>query len=87
MGRLEYYFEPFVGNTHSISSVTGTLMTQAYQTAHEIIKKHVNAGPDDVLINAGFGMTAAVNKFQRILGLKVPERYHSFIHEKKQKVP
>ncbi len=35
-----------------------------------IIKKHVNAGPDDVLIGAGAGMTAVINKLQRILGLK-----------------
>ncbi|MGB3922835.1 MAG: aminotransferase class V-fold PLP-dependent enzyme, partial [Bacteroidales bacterium] len=38
--------------------------------AQEIIKKHVNAGPDDVLIGAGAGMTAVINKLQRILGLK-----------------
>ena len=68
-------FGPFVGNTHSESNITGTSMTQAYHHAHAIIKKHINAGPDDCLLHAGFGMTAAVNKLQRILGLKVPEQY------------
>lgn len=68
-------FGPFVGNTHSESSVTGGLMTHAYHHAHEIIKKHVNANADDVLLFVGTGMTAAINKFQRILGVKVPERY------------
>jgi selenocysteine lyase/cysteine desulfurase len=62
---------PFVGNTHSESSETGTLMTKAYHLAHEKIKKHVNAGPNDVIITAGNGMTGVVNKLQRIIGLKV----------------
>lgn len=61
---------PFVGNTHTETSETGTLMTHAYHYAKDIIRKHVNAGDDDVVITTGFGMTGAVNKFQRILGLK-----------------
>ena len=68
-------FGPFVGNTHSESNVTGTSMTRAYHHSHDIVKKHVNAGPSDVLLNVGFGMTAAVNKLQRILGLKIPEQF------------
>lgn len=61
---------PFVANTHTETSETGTLMTKAYHTAHRLIKEHVNAGKDDVIITAGFGMTTVINKFQRILGLK-----------------
>lgn len=61
---------PFVGNTHTETSETGLRMTQAYHKSHELIKKHVNAGSNDVIITAGFGMTAVINKFQRILGLK-----------------
>ena len=61
---------PFVGNTHTETSETGTLMTHAYHYAKDIIRKHVNASEDDVLINTGFGMTGAVNKLQRILGFK-----------------
>ncbi|RIH65863.1 aminotransferase class V-fold PLP-dependent enzyme [Mariniphaga sediminis] len=63
-------FGPFVGNTHTETSETGLLMTQAYHRSHEIIKRHVNAGSGDIIITAGFGMTAVINKFQRILGLK-----------------
>jgi len=63
-------FGPFVANTHTETSETGSIMTWAYHHAQEIIKKHVNAGPDDVLIAAGAGMTAVVSKFQRMLGLK-----------------
>ncbi len=71
--KMAQEFGPFVGNTHSGSSITGTSMTTAYHLAHDLIKKHVHADANDVIIHAGFGMTAAVNKFQRILGLKVPE--------------
>ncbi len=68
-------FYPMVGNTHSESSITGCLMTNAYHKAQKIIKEHVNASADDIIISAGFGMTAVVNKLQRILNLKVPEKY------------
>jgi selenocysteine lyase/cysteine desulfurase len=66
---------PYVANTHTETTLTGTVMTDAYHQAHHIIKKHVNAGPDDSLLFAGFGMTAVINKFQRILGLRMPEQY------------
>jgi selenocysteine lyase/cysteine desulfurase len=65
-------FGPFVGNTHSESSATGSAMTLAYQEAHRILKAHVHAGPDDVILTGGSGMTGMVNKFQRLLGLKAP---------------
>ena len=70
-------FGPFVGNTHSESSITGGLMTHAYHHAHEIIKKHVNASENDALLFIGSGMTGAINKFQRILGVKVPDRFRN----------
>ncbi|HEX5316634.1 MAG TPA: aminotransferase class V-fold PLP-dependent enzyme [Candidatus Kapabacteria bacterium] len=67
-------FGPYLANTHTETSITGSFMTRAYHEAKAIIKMHVNAGSGDVLIPAGSGMTGAVNKFQRILGLKVPEQ-------------
>lgn len=87
-GRLYYpieekmigIFGPLVGNTHSDSSITGTSMTQSYRRAHEIIKEHVNADKDDVILTAGSGMTGMVNKFQRILGLKISEQLKDFLH-------
>jgi selenocysteine lyase/cysteine desulfurase len=72
-------FGPFVGNTHSESSITGTTMTSAYHHAHNIIKNHCNATTDDVIITAGSGMTALINKFQRILGLKIPEQLKGYL--------
>jgi selenocysteine lyase/cysteine desulfurase len=68
--RLINDFGPYVANTHTETSETGKLMTNAYHHAHTFIKSHVNAGKKDVIITAGFGMTTVINKFQRILGLK-----------------
>ncbi len=64
-------FAPFVANTHTEASETGSLMTLAYHHAQKLIKEHVNAGPNDVIITAGSGMTTVVNKFQRMLGLRI----------------
>ena len=73
--RILGEFGPLVGNTHSESSTTGSAMTHAYHVAHQIIKQHVHAGPNDALLFVGFGMTPAINKLQRILGLKFHERF------------
>ena len=71
--KLVNEFGPFVANTHTETSITGSAMTMAYHKARSIIKKHVNANEEDVLITSGTGMTGMINKFQRILGLKVSE--------------
>ncbi len=68
--KIQEDFGPFVANTHTETSETGTRMTQSYHHAQHIIKKHVNAGPNDVIINAGSGMTTVINKMQRMMGLK-----------------
>ncbi|MUU77516.1 aminotransferase class V-fold PLP-dependent enzyme [Winogradskyella endarachnes] len=69
---------PFVANTHTETTVSGTAMTKAYHKARRIIKDHVNANEDDILIVSGNGMTGVVNKFQRILGLKIPENLQEY---------
>ncbi|MCT4645424.1 MAG: aminotransferase class V-fold PLP-dependent enzyme [Carboxylicivirga sp.] len=69
---------PMVANTHSESSDTGMIMTNIYKHSHNIIKEHVNAGEDDIIITAGFGMTYVVNKLQRMLGMRVPEQAQQF---------
>ncbi|MEA3317807.1 MAG: aminotransferase class V-fold PLP-dependent enzyme, partial [Bacteroidota bacterium] len=80
-------FGPFVANTHTETSETGTRMTHSYHYAKKIIKKHVNAGPDDVFIQAGFGMTAAINKLQRILGFKTSEHLNKNTYLKEVERP
>jgi selenocysteine lyase/cysteine desulfurase len=72
---LQYSVLPFFANTHTQTTITGTMMTRAYEQAKSIIKEHVNANNEDVLIFCGSGMTAAVNKLQRLLGLKTHEQH------------
>ena len=85
--KLMNEFGPFVANTHTETTVSGTAMTKAYHKARSIIKQHINANTDDVLITDGTGMTGVVNKFQRILGLKVPENLKDFINIPDEKKP
>ncbi len=66
---------PLVANTHTDTNYTGSAMTYAYHQARQIIKDHVGAAPQDILISSNSGMTGVVNKFQRILGLKLHESF------------
>ena len=81
-------FGPFVANTHTETSTSGAAMTLAYHEARNIIKRHVNANENDVLITTGTGMNGVVNKFQRILGLKVSEnlKNHTQIPEELKQI-
>ena len=78
--RMMKDFGPFVANTHTETTVTGTRMTEAYHAAHDIIKKHVNADTNDVIITQGSGMTGVMAKFQRMLGLRIPEQISKQVH-------
>jgi selenocysteine lyase/cysteine desulfurase len=76
--KISNDFGPFVANTHTETTVSGTAMTKAYHKAKDIIKAHVNSNDDDILIVSGNGMTGVINKFQRILGLKIPENLKAY---------
>ncbi len=78
--RIQNEVLPFFANTHTETTITGTLMSRAYEKAKSIIKGHVRANAGDVLLFCGSGMTAAVNKLQRILGLRLPERIADYIN-------
>lgn len=78
---------PLVANTHTESTYTGCAMTEAYNRAKTIIKTHVGANDKDILISSNSGMTGVVNKFQRILGLKIHEKYRSRIKLEDQEKP
>lgn len=77
--RLRDEILPFFANTHTTSTITGETMSTAYEEAKALIKEHVHAGEEDVLIFCGSGMTAAVGKLQRILGLRLPERFMDYV--------
>ena len=78
---------PFVGNTHTETTVTGTNMTAAYRQAKQIIKRHVHANDSDAIFFSGFGMTAVINKLQRLLGLRIPEQYCGKLPGRSRKKP
>lgn len=63
---------PMIANTHSFSSETGKVSTYAYQHARKIIKEHVNANNDDILVTAGTGMTGVLSRLQRVMELRWP---------------
>jgi selenocysteine lyase/cysteine desulfurase len=85
--KMKNQFGPMVGNTHSEASTTGRTMTIAYHEAQQLIKRHVNADEDDVIITTGFGMTSALAKFQRILGIKLPERLSQYCNLPEEERP
>ncbi|OMQ07814.1 aminotransferase class V-fold PLP-dependent enzyme [[Flexibacter] sp. ATCC 35103] len=68
---------PMIANTHSFSSQTGKASTYAYQHARDLIKKHVNANEHDCLVATGTGMTAALSKLQRIMGLRSKDNIYN----------
>lgn len=70
---LQQQILPFFANTHTETTYTGIATTTAYEAARQTIKTHVNANAGDMLIFSGSGMTAAVNKLQRLLGLRFPQ--------------
>jgi len=85
--KITNQFGPFVGNTHTETCETGTLMTKAYHLAQRKIKEHVNAGPNDVIITAGSGMTTVINKFQRILGFRAMHKMDKLYQLPKEERP
>jgi selenocysteine lyase/cysteine desulfurase len=85
--KMQTFFGPFVANTHTESNATGTAMTQSYHEAKHVIKTHVHANENDVLLFAGSGMTGAVTLLQRILGWRLPERYNPQVTISEQERP
>lgn len=85
--KLSEIIGPYIGNTHTETSLTGTAMTMAYHEAKKIIKRHVNAHKEDVLICAESGMTGVINKFQRILGLKLHEKFKNLVEISEEEKP
>jgi selenocysteine lyase/cysteine desulfurase len=79
-GRALGFIEDFVrdevlpryANTHSEASGTGLQTTRLREDARAIIHRAVGGTDDTVVIFAGTGSTAAINKIIGILGLRLP---------------
>lgn len=85
--KISEVFGPFMANTHTESNITSLMMTGIYNQSRKIIKEHVNANENDVVILDGFGMTSVMNKLQRILGIRVPEQWKERIKLSKRDRP
>jgi hypothetical protein len=48
MEYMQKEIMPFVANTHTQATITGTLMSKAYEKAKLIIKRHAKGNNDDV---------------------------------------
>ncbi len=85
--KLNYEIAQYIGNTHTESNLTGTIMTDAYHTSQKYIKKHVNATEKDVILLNGSGMTGALAKLMRIMGFQVPVRLRNCIKLEESEKP
>ena len=60
---------PLYANTHTEASATGRQTTALREEARAIIHRAVNGSEDDVVVFCGSGVTAAIDKLRRVLGL------------------
>ena len=63
---------PTYGNTHTTTSVTSQQTTVFRNEARELVARSVNANDEDIVIFAGSGSTAAINKLVHILNITEP---------------
>jgi len=59
-------------NTHTEDDVTGRNMSGIMHRAEKNIKKSFNAEKNGIIIETGSGSTAAISKFQEIIGVRFP---------------
>ncbi len=60
---------PLYANTHTEASATGRQMTALREEARGIIHRAVNGRVEDVVVFCGSGVTGAIDKLRRVLGL------------------
>jgi selenocysteine lyase/cysteine desulfurase len=63
---------PFYANTHTEASATGRHTTRLREQARCVIHQAVNGGEEHAVIFTGSGSTDAIDRFMRILGLRIP---------------
>ncbi len=78
-GRCLHFIEKYLmqllrhyANSHTEDDITGRNMTRILRQAEEAIKNAVNAGPNGRIVSVGFGSTAAIDRFQQIVGVALP---------------
>src|SRR4249919_1522633 len=63
---------PMYANTHTEASATGLQTTALREEARGIIHRAVNGSAEDVVLFCGSGVTGAIDKLRRVLGLSQP---------------
>ena len=76
--KIRTFVLPLYANTHTESSRTGAQSTAYREQARALIAKSIGAGADDAVLFCGTGCTGAIDKFIRLLGLRVPEGISRF---------
>ena len=66
------HIQRIYANTHTEDSVTGRNMSGIMHRAEKNIKKAFNAEKNGIIIEIGSGSTAAISKFQEIIGVRLP---------------
>lgn len=66
--RLQRHY----ANSHTEDDITGRNMTRLLRQAEGAVKDAVNAGPRGRIVSVGFGSTAAIDRFQHIIGVALP---------------
>lgn len=70
--RFLLHVQRIYANTHTEDDVSGRSMSQLLHQAEAAIKSSVNAGPHGKLIAIGAGSTAAIDRFQQLIGVALP---------------
>ncbi|WP_297811350.1 aminotransferase class V-fold PLP-dependent enzyme [uncultured Helicobacter sp.] len=65
---------PFYANTHSQSNSHAQIISSLYEQAREQLKQIFGLDSSFALISCGFGSSAAIKKFQELLGIYIPPK-------------
>lgn len=76
---------PFYANTHSQSNANAEFMSALYEGARERLKGFFKLDSNSLnsnfaLISCGFGSTAAIKKFQELLGIYIPPKTRAILN-------
>jgi selenocysteine lyase/cysteine desulfurase len=63
---------PWYANTHTEASATGRHTTRLREQARHMVHEAVGAGDEHAIVFTGSGSTGAIDRFMRILGLRIP---------------
>ncbi|WP_299545771.1 aminotransferase class V-fold PLP-dependent enzyme [uncultured Helicobacter sp.] len=71
---------PFYANTHSQSNANAEFISTLYEGAREHLKDFFQLDSNFALIACGFGSTAAIKKFQELLGIYIPPKTRALLN-------